>query len=282
MDNLKENLKNLTTLLKKHDGKQLITNEEFTLGLSDIVNSFAQYRSATGTINQDTKNTLNTVLKQLNDEHKRITDDVNKTVDKLISTTDFKNLEEQGRQILSLKDKLQSIIPKNGRDGRDGRDGKNGKNGRDGIGRNGKDGSPDTPDEIRDKLETLEEDDRLDAKAIKNLPEATKTIVERMGGGSSQRVVAGTNINITLDGNGSQVINSTGSMSIHYAETPNEAIDGNRVNFTVDNTITFIISIFLNGQFIHPADYTYTGTTITWGTAPDISYAGLPFTIIYY
>jgi len=37
-------------------------------------------------------------------------------------------------------------------------------------GEKGKDGSPDTPVEVKAKLESLEGDDRLDAKAIKNLP----------------------------------------------------------------------------------------------------------------
>jgi len=142
-----------------------------------------------------------------------------------------------------------------------------------------------TAEEVRDLLEALQSEDRLDASAIKNLPEATKTIVREMAGGNgTQPVKAGTNITITYDGNGAPVINSTasGSMSTHYAETPNEVIDGARVDFTVDNSITFIISIHINGQFIHPADYSFTGTTITWGTAPDVSYAGLPFTVVYY
>lgn len=74
---------------------------------------------------------------------------------------------------------------------------------------------------------------------------------------------------------------TSGSVT-HYAETPNEAIDGARTVFTVDNTITFVIGIYMNGQFIHPADYSYTGNEITFGTAPDISYAGLPFTVVYF
>jgi len=45
--------------------------------------------------------------------------------------------------------------------------------------------------------------------------------------------------------------------------------------------MTKVLSIHLNGQFIHPTDYTYTGTTVTFLVAPDISYAGLPFTVVY-
>lgn len=77
-------------------------------------------------------------------------------------------------------------------------------------GKDGKDGSPDTPEQVRDKLEALEGDERLDAKFIKNLPEVTEKIIERVGGGGTQPVKAGLNVNITYDGNGAPVINATG------------------------------------------------------------------------
>lgn len=44
-------------------------------------------------------------------------------------------------------------------------------------GKSGKDGSPDTGEEIKEKLETLKGEDRLDARAIKNLPK------QQVGGG---------------------------------------------------------------------------------------------------
>lgn len=40
----------------------------------------------------------------------------------------------------------------------------------------GKDGSPDSPEQVRDKLETLQGEERLDASAIKNLPEMIKAV----------------------------------------------------------------------------------------------------------
>lgn len=65
---------------------------------------------------------------------------------------------------------------KDGADGRDGKDGKDGQNGKDGIngidgkdGADGKDGSPDTPGDIKNKLESLKGDNRLDSEAIKGL-----------------------------------------------------------------------------------------------------------------
>lgn len=86
-----------------------------------------------------------------------------------------------------------------GLDGRDGKDGVNGKDGLDGLngldgkdgadGQNGKDGSPDTAEQVRDKLASLEDDERLDASAIKGLREQFEALSSQIssiprGGGS--------------------------------------------------------------------------------------------------
>lgn len=77
-------------------------------------------------------------------------------------------------------------------------------------GEKGKDGSPDTAVQVKEKLETLKGDERLDASAIKNLPKQ----VTQIGGGHSytglakvdatgtpgtlqEKIVAGTNVTIT-------------------------------------------------------------------------------------
>ena len=97
------------------------------------------------------------------------------------------------------KDYFDGKDGKNGRDGKDGKDGarglrglsgKDGKDGRNGKdGKDGKDGSPDTPYEIRDKLSSLKGNERLDAKAIKNLAREIGSVTfTGMGGGTSQTV----------------------------------------------------------------------------------------------
>lgn len=71
-----------------------------------------------------------------------------------------------------------------GEPGIDGKDGINGINGKD-----GRDGSPDTKYEIRDKLASLRGNERLDAKAIKNLAKEVGSVTfTGMGGGTSQTV----------------------------------------------------------------------------------------------
>lgn len=66
-----------------------------------------------------------------------------------------------------------------GEPGKDGKDGKNGRNGVDGLpgekgekgatGEKGNDGSPDTPEQIRNKLETLTGEERIDISFIKGI-----------------------------------------------------------------------------------------------------------------
>lgn len=69
--------------------------------------------------------------------------------------------------------------------------------------------------------------------------------------------------------------------STFYSETPTGTINGVNKIFTVIHPINFIFTLAMNGQFIHPVDYSVLGSTITFINAPDISYSGLPFTINY-
>lgn len=76
-------------------------------------------------------------------------------------------------------------------------------------GEKGKDGSPDTPVQVKEKLETLKGDERLDASAIKNLPKPTVQFggdsytglakIDSAGtpGTLQDKLVAGTNVTIT-------------------------------------------------------------------------------------
>ena len=58
--------------------------------------------------------------------------------------------------------------------GKQGDRGIQGEKGNDG--KNGLDGSPDTPEQVRDKLETLKEDERLDVSSIKEAPRMTVSL----------------------------------------------------------------------------------------------------------
>src|SRR3990167_2675401 len=73
-------------------------------------------------------------------------------------------------------------------------------------GKPGDNGSPDSPLEVKDKLETLEGDDRLDAKHIKNLPESKQT-GGRVGWGAHPLVIQDDGVTVAKV---ARIINFTG------------------------------------------------------------------------
>jgi hypothetical protein len=106
------------------------------------------------------------------------------------------------------------------------------------------------------------------------------------GGTGSSGTVTTVSV-VTANGLSGSVANPTTTPAITLtltcrSETPSGTINGSNATFTITTSKTFVIGIWMNGQFIHPADYSVTGTTITFGTAPDVSYSGLPFTIVYF
>lgn len=117
-----------------------------------------------------------------------------------------------------------------GADGRDGKDGRDGRDGLDGFtpikgvdyfdGKDGKDGVDgknateiDMQQMIVDTvnyIESLEGDERIDAKAIKNLPTTREIVREVAGGFIETPIKAGSNTTVTKDAFGAWVISSTG------------------------------------------------------------------------
>lgn len=282
-ENLKENLKNLSSLLKKYHGQQLITNDEFQAGISDIVNAFAQYRSASQKINKDHEEVLNSVLKQINEEYDRILNELENTKRGANSaTTEAISIVEETKKLLSdvykIKEEILLMKPEDGEDGEDADEEKI-------IEEVLKRIPPQEPQELPD----MEEFENKIEEKFKDVYEQIKRSVKGFPG---VRLLASLmDVSITNPTNGQTLVyNSTtskwengasGGSSTFYVETPNEAIDGARVDFTVDHTITKVLSVHINGQFIHPSDYSVAGSTITFNTAPDISYAGLSFTVVY-
>ncbi len=76
--------------------------------------------------------------------------------------------------------------------------------------------------------------------------------------------------------------NGSGSSALNfYTETPSGTVDDSNTTFTTVNTITTILTLDLNGQFLHPVDYTVSHNTITFTSPLGSAFAGLPFTIVY-
>ncbi len=159
------------------------------------------------------------------------------------------------------------------------------KSGKDGV--NGRDGSPDSPAQIADKLNTL--DGAIEAKVIKGLPDYSADIQKvnkridtsdlRWHGGGLSTV----SHDSTLTGSGtpSSPLSVVSVGPTTYSETPVGLINSSNTVYTTLHTITTVFVLAINGQFIHPSEYTVTGAGFTMGTALDSSLSGTSFTIVY-
>ena len=127
--------------------------------------------------------------------------------------------------------------------------GERGENGSDGL--PGKDGSPDTPIEVRDKLETLLEGEKLSIQAIQDLSK----ILEEL----KSRPIATT---------GASLI----SKRIRFVddETPSGTVNGSNTTFTTLRAPeTGSLKVYRGGGRQRVAeDYTLAAKTITFTVAP--------------
>lgn len=276
---MNENIKHLAQLAKTLDSYSITTREEKQAFLQDIINVIAQLKSATSSINKDTKDTLNLIVKQVNVEHDRILKEVKTTTQNSESS-----LTAQIRQALSdckaMCDEIKAMDLQDGEDGQDGEDADEEL----------------IIEEVLKKIPKQELDAKelvdkinngselIDASKIKNLPQPVINHISHGAVGQVEtKLKAGSNVTITTDVTGAKVINSTGgSTATFYTETPSGLIDGANKTYTVANSITMVMVFAINGQFLHPTtDYTVSGTTITMVNALDSSLSGTGFTIVY-
>lgn len=152
-----------------------------------------------------------------------------------------------------------------GKNGKDGRDGRDGRDGADGInGKDGKDGEIKdlSPQEIRDSLELLSDDERLDAKYVKGIknhdPEIatlqnrTQLLVQLNGG--IDRRVSTLESNPVSSGSGWTVSTPSGSLYDQVTETGG-------TSFTSVGTAQIVWADA--GTYFNGAGCTISGTSIT-------------------
>jgi len=163
-----DDYKNIIKLAKLLENKQLLDTEDLKGFVSDIVNAFAQFRSASQEVNKETKDTLNLALKELNAEHDRILEELKTT--KLEAKSDVSEaLKAALADCKKMCDDIMEMKPLDG-----------------------KDSDPQevanlvlaqiklpeyelvTPEKTRDNLESLVGDERLDVSAVKGIEEVIK------------------------------------------------------------------------------------------------------------
>lgn len=218
------------------------------------------------------------IISDISEEHAKVMAEVgskNKDCELLL-----KNYLEEAKSFLEAVKAIKQTpgndgyTPVKGVDYFDGKDGENGK-----------DGSPDTAEQLRDKLETLEGEERLDAKAIKNLPKyVDKTIIahqHNIAWFDEQTLVINNPTQVKFAGAGVQVTQEavTGALLVTISggaganESNNETLTntGDNTNFTFANTPQAggvrNVWIAQTGQLLTTTtDYTVSGATLTLTT----------------
>lgn len=165
-------------------------------------------------------------------------------------------------------------------------------------------GSPDTAEDIRNKLELLDGEERLDAKYIKGLAEIvtnqTKSAFDAIGpgGGTTFSILEGgvhkvqQPLSLNFKGAGGPIItlgqngvtnldfpSGGGGVGTVYTETLTD--NGDHLNFTALHTITTVFVLATkNGQYISSNNYSKSGSIITLSSA-DANIAAQGLELVY-
>lgn len=184
-----DNLKQLEKLVKVFNTDNIVTPDQIEEVLLAMVTILANNKKSVDFLNEETKATVESVLSKSQAEYAKhkadleerlmsSTIDVHGRVGKKMMDMEARLTMEADQKMVQtmescqkMMDECKAMMPKDGMDG--------------------KDGSPDTAPQIKDKLESLEGDARLDAKAIKNLPQATHTTQTIYKGGGGIRLNVG-------------------------------------------------------------------------------------------
>lgn len=144
-------------------------------------------------------------------------------------------------ELQDLIAEFRNVKPRDGIDGKDGRDGIDGRNGKD-----GKDGSPDTGHQIVDKINSLpvdNDDDKIDASHIKNLPEFIGKEV-RISGSRLLDGLQDVNLSgLTRDAFGRWILGSGNGTVSSFAFTDGNGFDGTVTNSTTTPTLSLTTTL---------------------------------------
>lgn len=263
----------LETKLKKAEDLLLLIDEGLTK--KDFVDSFEKVVQLVQSIQKGNEKEFELMNESIRLLGQKLKEDTNADV----STLKQQVQDLVSEQIDKITAKLLSV--------KDGTRGDKGDKGDSIQGLPGKNGSPDKPVEIRNKLETLEGEERLDASAIKNIPVTEKTQVggfqliggsrgiQLMVGGVKKglvktlNLIAGTNLTITYTqsfGRNDLLFDATGGSAGFTKLVATGTIDGVNAGFTFLSKPTLIISD--GAVYQENKGWTWSGLTATLTIPP--------------
>ena len=238
-----ENLKNLEKIAKIFQPQNIITSEEIDQVLKGIMEILATYKKGTDAINEETKAVVNILLDKVVQSNKQTLDEAEIMFDDRM--TDLETLLKDVKQMITDVETLASEV-------KDGKDADEEKIVEDVISRIKIDPTVVTvsAQEIKDKLSSLEGDNKLDISsikgfdlystkvdldyAVKTLQHQTSTLLNRT---AVRSIVAGTNITVDNTDPSNPVVSSTGGGTPGGSDTQVQFNDGG--SFGGDSKLTF-------------------------------------------
>lgn len=252
-----------------------ISRQEFLESFKSVVALVSRTNAEMLKRNDDTLSSLTEQVQKLYTELESKAESSFAEFKEMFSAKLEKALEEQQAGMNLMYDKANSLRSIQGPQGIPGPEGKSivGPQGEP-----GKDGSPDTATEIRDKIESLTGEERLDASAVKNLPEFVEKTGSRVGWGAHPlrieddgvvvdkvaRTLNFTGGTLTRDADGTiNIPVSTGGGTEVWSEVPT----GSGTTFTLAHTpLAGTLRLYRGGARQKATDdYTLAVATITLG-----------------
>lgn len=154
-----------------------ITPKEVEKFLAMVLSFIKQSKDRFETISKESLKEIENAVEKISDYYSNTTKDISKKTTQI--TLEFNKKISEAKILI---EEIKKIEVKDGEQGLQGEKGDRGE-----VGEKGEMGSPDKPEEVRDKLEILKKDNRLDISAIKGLDKIGKDIENRAIGIVDQR-----------------------------------------------------------------------------------------------
>lgn len=256
-----------------------VSAADFNVAFKALAQVIKDAISETKGVAQENKLVLLQALEALKEDKTKYSNELRKEIESFV-TKNLNEIKKDNQEVLNQAlEALNKISQIQVRDGIDGKDAKPEDVVPLVLAQLPKD-EPETPEQLRDKLETLEGQERLDAKAIKNLPEFTdKRIIANnrslaffdettlVVDNPTKIKFQGSGVQISLDSEGSLIVTVAGGAGSITFEDESLVDSGDHTSFTISFTPSAGTLLVINentGQIVPSSLYSQVAATITF------------------